>query len=188
MYLNDESEGDSDCDIDATPTLAERMQGSDLIIAGTIDKSTAGDFTVLVEHVLKGNFSKNIFTIQDKDIDNGCYDEALAKYIKAGEFVMLFLVRKGNHHLIDAEWNIVKYTNKNAHDYRKDAGYIKKSFQSNENKRKRGLVESQDDIATTVFLLMEERSSLFRSVLTRGRAKRVKEIDEIVEQMNASNC
>ena len=154
MNSNDENEDGSDCDIDGTPTLTERMRDSDLIIAGTINKSKAGNFTVLIEQVLKGNFAKNIFTIQDKAIDNGCYDEALAKHIKRGDFVMLFLVRKENQYLIEAEWNIVKYTNKNDHGYRKDSGYIKQSLQSSDNKRKRASAESQDNTTTTVSLLM----------------------------------
>lgn len=172
MGLNDLS--NDDCDIDRLPTLAELLHDSDLVITGKVNKLTVDDFSVSIDYVLKGSFAETIFKIHDHELDNGCYEEPLAKYLQGEEFVIIFLTQKEGVYRINDEWNLIKCENQN--DYTKKNGEIRQILRTGENKRKR---ENSEKAATdlTNVELMEQRGFLAQGILTRKKAKRIQEID-----------
>ena len=157
-------------------SLAQKVENSDLIIAGTILQSKSGKISLLIQSVLKGTFSDDIFEIQDKELDNGCYEEALKTYINSGDLAILFLTQKRDTYLIEYGWNVIKYENKI--DYSNDVNVILQDLQAGQKKRKREAVETQEVTPAIVSALIEERNSLLHGgIVTRKKAKRAAEID-----------
>ena len=177
------SDNGSDDDVENIP-LSQKIVDSDLIIVGTILQSESGKFSLLVQSVLKGAFSEAIFEIQDKELDNGCYEEALSAYMDSGDLAIIFLTQKGNTYLIEYEWNVIRYKNKG--DCSKDVNAILQDLKIGEKKRKREIAEAQEMTPAIVSALIEERNSLLQGgVVTRKKTKRVAEIDMELKDVRA---
>lgn len=161
------SDNGSEDDVEHIP-LAQKVVDSDLIIVGTIFRSELGTFSLLVQSVLKGAFSEAIFEIQDKELDNGCYEEALSAYMNSGDLAIIFLTQKENTCLIEYAWNVIRYKNKG--DCSKDVNVILQDLKTGQKKPKREPVEAQEITSAIVSALIEERNSLLQGgILTRKK-------------------
>lgn len=158
-------------------SLTEKVASSDLIIAGLISQSKTGEFFLSVNHVLKGTFSDAILKIQDKELDNGCYEQPLNECISNGELAIILLIKEESTYLIKYSWNIIKYENQK--DYVKDISLVLKESQTEQRKRKRETTKTQEVTSAIMSSLIEERESLLQGGrLTRSKTRRMAEIDK----------